>query len=74
VRHTATAKIAFPKPGQAGRPGTLLSRMTTTWVLVGISLAVGLVIIVGLVLVIRRNRRAAARVTPSGGEAEAIRD
>jgi hypothetical protein len=59
VKHSATGRITFPKPGRTGTASRLLSGMGSSWGIAGFSLAGVLLIVSVLVALIRRHARIA---------------
>ncbi|MEV4824686.1 hypothetical protein [Micromonospora sp. NPDC049274] len=68
VKRSVTAQIRFPDPGQAGRKGTVVSRMLSPWTL-GATVA-ALLLITGLAVLLRRSRR--SRRTPAAAPRERV--
>ncbi|MEV4764735.1 hypothetical protein AB0J89_19145 [Micromonospora chokoriensis] len=66
VKRSVTAQIRFPDAGQVGKRGSVVSRLTSVWV-VGSAVA-GLLLLTGLAMLARRSRR------PSGPPAEQPRE
>jgi hypothetical protein len=58
VKRNLTAQIRFPDPGQAGRKGSVASRMLSPWTL-GATVA-ALLLATGLAVLLRRSRRSPA--------------
>ncbi|MFG1870100.1 hypothetical protein [Micromonospora arborensis] len=55
VKRSITAQIQFPDPGQVGKRGSVISRMTSVWT-VGAAVA-GLLLLTGLAVLVRRSRQ-----------------
>jgi hypothetical protein len=54
VSHSTTGLITFPEPGQAGRPGTVMSTLSSPWVISSGSLLF-LLLFGGLALLVRKH-------------------
>ncbi|WP_405429204.1 hypothetical protein [Micromonospora sp. NBC_00617] len=68
VKRNLTAQIRFPDPGQAGRKGSVVSRMLSPWTL-GAAVA-ALLLATGLAVLLRRSRR--SRRSPAATPHERI--
>ncbi|MGC4852632.1 hypothetical protein ACLQ24_04390 [Micromonospora sp. DT4] len=68
VKRNLTAQIRFPDPGQAGRKGSVASRMLSPWTL-GATVA-ALLLATGLAVLMRRSRR--SRRSPAAAPRERV--
>ncbi|MFG2048562.1 hypothetical protein ACGFIW_14175 [Micromonospora sp. NPDC048935] len=55
VKRSITARIEFPDAGQIGKRGSVISRMTSAWIVA--AAVAGLLLIAGLAVLARRSRR-----------------
>ncbi|MFI5926164.1 hypothetical protein ACIA3K_09255 [Micromonospora sp. NPDC051543] len=55
VKHSLSARIEFPDAGHVGRRGSVVSRMTSGWIVT--AAAVGLALLAGLAVLARRSRQ-----------------
>jgi hypothetical protein len=67
VSHSVTARITFPDPGKAGKPGTTMSKLTGPWIIAGGSLMTSLILFV-LLLMARRHRRKSRKLLKRDAE------
>ncbi len=62
VSHSVTALITFPDPGKAGEPGTIMTWLSSPWIIASGSLLICLVLFGALFLLTRRHRRSRTAV------------
>ncbi|MFG1881241.1 hypothetical protein [Micromonospora sp. NPDC049102] len=68
VKRSLSARIEFPDAGQVGERGSVVSRMTSGWIVT--AAGVGLLLLAGLAVLARRSRQ--SRRPPSGRPRERV--